>query len=297
MRTMKRQPLDERSKYLRELVLTMIDGPRRGHVGSAYSMIELLRVLYDDILQVDPKNPLWLDRDRFILSKGNGCLGLYAILADKGFFDRKELAHFCHLDGLLGGHPEPDIPGVEVATGSLGHGLSLGLGMALAMRSKQSAVSSQQQKNQNTLNDRQLSTANRLPSVFILLGDGECNEGSVWEAALCAGKHHLDSLIVLVDYNHMQSYGTTEEVQDLEPFADKWRAFNWSVQELDGHDIAALRKSLKKLPLAKGRPTCLICHTVKGKGIGMIEANPDWHHKRGITDEEMKELKKQLEKY
>ena len=192
-------PLDRRSKDLRKEVLRAFGAGNRGHLGSAFSLVELLRVLYDDVLRFDPERPLWEGRDRMILSKGHGCLALYAILADKGFFPREELARFCKPDGILGGHPEfGKVPGVEASTGSLGHGLSLGVGMALALRARPGAG-----------------------RVFVVDSDGECNEGSLWEAALSAAKHRLDNLTVLVDYNHMQSYGTTGEVLDLEPLADK----------------------------------------------------------------------------
>jgi transketolase len=238
----------------------------RGHLGSAFSLVEMLRVLYDDILRFDPARPQWAERDRMILSKGHGCLALYAILADKGFFPREELARFCKPDGILGGHPEfGKVPGVEASTGSLGHGLSLGVGRALALRG----------------------SGHR---VFVLDSDGECNEGSLWEAALSAAKHRLDHLTVLVDYNHMQSYGTTREVLDLEPLADKWRAFGFATEEIDGHDVRALRHALGRVPFSAGRPSVLICHTVKGKGVPFLEGNAAWHHRNKVTPEELAAL-------
>ena len=263
--------LDERSKYLRRRIIETLNATRRGHVGAALSLIEILRVLYDDVLRYDPKNPKWSERDRCILSKGHGCLALYAILAEKKFFPGAELEKFCAFDGILGGHPEHRVPGVEVSTGSLGHGLSLGVGMAL--------------------NGRYEKAEHR---VFVIIGDGESNEGTVWEAALCAGKHKLDKLIVIVDYNKQQSYGTTTDVQDMEPFGDKWRAFGFEVKEIDGHDVDALRSALGGLPFGAGKPSVLICHTVKGKGVSFVENDLKWHHKNRVTDEEIQNLLSEL---
>lgn len=266
-------PLDRRSKDLRVQILRAFAAGKRGHLGSAFSLVEMLRVLYDHVLRFDPASPHWEGRDRMILSKGHGCLALYAILADKGFFPDSELLKFCHLDGKLGGHPERGkVPGVEASTGSLGHGLSLGIGMAMALRSRPEAG-----------------------RVFVIDSDGECNEGSLWEAALSAAKHRLDNLTVLVDYNHMQSYSTTAEVLDLEPMADKWRAFRWAVQEVDGHDVEAIRAILARTPFNPGRPSVLICHTIKGKGIKQLEWNAGWHHKNKVSEDEVAALLAGLE--
>lgn len=265
--------LDSRSIELRKTIVAMMECARRGHLASALSVVEILRVLYDDVLRYDPKNPQWSQRDRCILSKGHGCLALYAILAEKGFFPTEELWKFCKSEGILGGHPEyGKIPGVEASTGSLGHGLSIGIGFALNARYEKS--------------DHR---------VFVVISDGESNEGSVWEAALCAGKHRLSNLTVLVDYNKQQSYGTTFEVQDLEPFADKWKAFGFQVAEVDGHDVSALRSVLAGLPLGPDRPSAIICHTRKGKGIGFVEGNLEWHHKNRVSDEEIRSLFAALE--
>jgi transketolase len=256
-------PLDSRSRQLRLLTIRALAGGQRGHIGSTMSLIELLRVLYDDVLQHRPHEPDWPDRDRCILSKGHGCLALYALLADKGYFPLEALDSFCHFDGLLGGHPERGkVPGVEASTGALGHGLSIGVGLALAVRMQ-----------------------GRSSRIAVVLGDGEINEGSVWEAAMSASKHGLDNLIALVDYNKLQSYGPTREVQDLEPLADKWRAFGFVTHEVDGHDVAALRRILIRLPFQTGRPSALICHTVKGKGIPFAEGRADWHHKSRLSSE------------
>ncbi|MBM3549419.1 MAG: transketolase, partial [Alphaproteobacteria bacterium] len=206
--------LDERSRYLRTLVIDALEGGGRGHVGAALSLIEIVRVLYDDILKVRPNEPRWPDRDRLILSKGHGCLGLYALLADKGFVTMEDLRKQCRPGALLGGHPEIRIPGVEASTGALGHGLAIGVGLALAARMQK-----------------------RPSRVYVIMGDGESNEGSVWEAALMASKHKLANLTVLLDYNKMQSYGTVPDVLPLEPLADKFKAFGFGVAEVDGHDV------------------------------------------------------------
>ena len=252
--------MDARSLHLRRLCLRALAGGRRGHIGSTLSLVEILRVLYDDVLRVDPRHPRDPDRDRCILSKGHGCIALYAVLADKGFFPLDELDRFCRKDGILGGHPEHGkVPGVEASTGSLGHGLAIGAGMALAARLQK-----------------------RGSRVFVVLGDGEINEGSVWEAALCAGKHHLAHLTAIIDYNKVQSAGPTREIQDLEPLVDKWRAFNFATVEVDGHDVAALRATFARLPLDPTRPTAIICHTVKGKGLPFAENDAGWHHRSSI---------------
>lgn len=248
--------LDDRSKYLRSLVVRGLKGGNRGHVGSSMSPIEILRVLYDDVMHYDPQNPAMKKRDRCILSKGHGCLALYALLADKRYFPVEELDRFCHRDGILGGHPEQNkVPGVEASTGALGHGLSIGVGMALAARM-----------------DR------RDSRVFVTMGDGEINEGSVWEAAMCAGKHKLSNLIAIIDYNKIQSAGLTRDIQDLEPLADKWTSFGFAVEEVDGHNIEALRAVFARTPFNLEKPTAIIAHTIKGKGIPFAEGDPKWHH-------------------
>jgi len=263
--------LDKRSKDLRRTIIKTLAAGGRGHVGAALSLVEIFRVLYDDILRYDAKNPQWFERDRCILSKGHGCLALYIMLAEKGFFPEEELWKFCKSDGMLGGHPEIKVPGVEASTGSLGHGLSIGIGKAL------NAV--YEKANYRT---------------FVVVGDGECNEGSIWEAALCAGKHQLSNLTVMVDYNKHQSYGSTKEVQDLEPFADKWKAFGFGVVEVDGHDVAALQKVLSNLPQETDKPTAIICHTIKGKGIAAAENNLTWHHKSKLKEDEVESLLAEL---
>jgi len=265
--------LDTRSKDLRRLVVRALDGGGRGHVGSSMSLIEILRVLYDDVLRFRPSEPKWPDRDRMILSKGHGCLALYVMLVDKGFIEAEALDTFCRRDSILGGHPEAGkIPGVEASTGALGHGLSVGLGMALAVRAQK-----------------------RDSRVFVVMGDGEINEGSVWEAAMCAGKHRLANLTAIIDYNKIQSAGPTREIQDLEPLADKWRAFGFVPREIDGHDVGALRAVFRQLPLAADKPSAIICHTVKGKGIPFAENDPNWHHKAKLSADTVSQMYGALE--
>jgi transketolase len=263
--------LDSRSKYLRSLI---IDGlsTGRGHIGSSLSLVEIIRVLYDDVLDVRAAEPDWPERDRFILSKGHGCLALYAVLADHGFFSKEELSRFCKPGALLGGHVDAHIPGIEASTGALGHGFPIGVGAAIAARMR-----------------------GRSSRVFVVMGDGELNEGSVWEAALAASKHKLDNLTAIVDYNKLQSYGRIEDVLPLEPLADKWRAFGFDVREVDGHDVAALREAFDALPFCKGKPNAIIAHTLKGRGIGFAELNAAWHHKSSLDAAAIDELRRALE--
>ena len=264
--------LDKRSIALRRKILDVVNVARRGHVGSAFSSMEIVRVLYDYFLKFKPKTPHWEMRDRFIFSKGHGCLSLYTMLAEKGFVDRQDLYTFCKFGSAFGGHPQyGKVAGVEASTGSLGHGMSIAIGMALSAKIKREKW-----------------------KTVILLSDGECNEGSTWEGILAASKHKLDNLFVLVDYNKMQSYGKTYEVLDLEPFALKWESFGFRVFEVIGHDVAELKSTIGKALKKISRPTVVICHTIKGKGVPFIEQNPDWHHKNLITDSEMERLYKEL---
>ena len=259
--------LDERARALRRMQVEAMESAGRGHLPSALSLTEVLRVLYDDVLRFRSQQPDWRLRDRFILSKGHGCLALYAVLADKGFFPVSELATYCAADSRLGGHPETKVPGVEASTGALGHGLAIGVGMALAAR-----------------------LDGRDSRVFVVLGDGETNEGSVWESAMSAAKHKLANLVAIVDYNKFQSYGRTSEVLELEPLADKWRSFGFAVAEVDGHDVDGLRGTFAALPLEARKPSAVICHTVKGKGIPFIENDARWHHKSKLSAEEITAL-------
>jgi transketolase len=255
--------LDRRSLNIRRRIVQTMAWGGRGHIAPALSVVEIVRVLYDDILKYDSSDPYWSERDRFILSKGHGCLAQYVMLAEKGFFPESELQNFCGFDSILGGHPEHGkIPGVEASTGALGHGPSIGVGMALAGKRDGKDY-----------------------RVFVVVGDGECDEGSIWEAAMSASKHKLDNLTILIDYNKQQSYDTTFAVQDLEPFADKWQAFGFDVHEVDGHSVEDLKQTLLNLPSNNNKPAAVICHTIKGRGINFVERDLSWHHKSKVDDE------------
>ena len=265
--------LDERSKYLRRLIIQTLESGKRAHLGSAMSIVEIIRVLYDDFLNINSNNIKDINRDRFILSKGHGCLALYALLADKNFFNKDELLKFCHFDSILGGHPEHGmVPGVEASTGALGHGMPIAVGMALAAKI-------QKRKNK----------------IIVLVGDGELNEGSCWEAAMSASKHQLTNLTVLVDYNKIQSYGFVKDVLDPEPLIDKWISFGFSVNEINGHDVNQLKENLNKLPFNKLQPNLIICHTIKGKGFKFAENQPTWHHKSNLSESEISDMYESIE--
>jgi transketolase len=263
---------DKRSRQIRKKIIEILVASGRGHIGSALSLVEILRVLFDDILCYNATKPNWKDRDRLILSKGHGCLALYVFLSEKGYFEEKELYSACKFESLLGGHPSFNLPGVEAATGALGHGLSIGVGMALAGR-----------------------IDHKTYKTFVILGDGECQEGSIWEAAMNASKHKLDNLVVLVDRNHMQCFGQTEEVQPLEPFSEKWKSFGFNVTECDGHSVNSIRESLNDISSSNGQPNVLICHTVKGMGLQAAANNPEWHHKSRLGEDEAAQLFAELE--
>jgi len=265
--------LDQRSKDLRKLIVKTFISANRGHLPSALSLVEILRVLYDDILNYRPADPKWKERDRCVFSKGHGCLALYVLLAEKGYFPKDELWKFCKKDGILGGHPEQGkIPGVEASTGSLGHGLSIGIGFALNARFERSGY-----------------------HTYVIIGDGESNEGSIWEAALCAAQHRLSNLTVIIDYNKQQSYDSTFKVLNLEPLAEKWKSFGFATTEVDGHNVQQLKSVLSELPLEQNKPSAIICHTIKGKGIPFVEKNLKWHHKSKLKQEEIQALFNALE--
>jgi len=249
--------VDELARRIRVHCVQMTARANASHVGGALSAADILAVLYGKILRFDATKPDWPDRDRFILSKGHACTALYAALAESGYFPLEKLETF-YADGspLVGHATHKDMPGVEVSTGSLGHGLPLSTGMALAGRRD-----------------------GRAYRVFCLVSDGECNEGSTWEPALFAPHHELDNLVVVVDYNKIQSLGRVEEVIDLAPLADKWRAFGWATEELDGHDTRALESALERVPYEAGKPTCIVAHTIKGKGISYMEDELLYHYR------------------
>ncbi len=248
---------------VRRHVVEMTHRSGASHIGTSFSMTELLTVLYNGVLQVDPANPNRQLRDRFILSKGHGCAAFYATLAECGFFPVERLETFFQNGSTLVGHAtHKGIPGVELSTGSLGHGLPVATGMALYAKRN-----------------------NQPYRVFAILSDGECDEGSIWEAALFAGHHKLDNLTVIVDYNKIQSLDRVEEVLDLEPLAAKWAAFQWSVREIDGHNLGEIDSVLGDVPVATGKPSCIIAHTVKGKGVSFMEDKLLWHYRSPDEDE------------
>jgi len=255
--------LAELARALRIRTLRMTHRAKSSHIGTCFSMAELLAVLYGGVLRVDPARPDWPDRDRFVLSKGHGCAILYAVLAERGFFPASWLDRFYQDGSPLWGHAtHHGVPGVEVSTGSLGHGLSLACGMALAAKHDGHSW-----------------------RVFTLLSDGECDEGSTWEAVLFAPHHTLDNLVAIVDYNKIQSFGTVKQVLDLEPLAEKWRAFGWAVREIDGHAIEAIVEGCERVPFERGSPSCIIAHTVKGKGVSFMEDDLLWHYRSPDADE------------
>ena len=247
---------------IRQHSLKMVHAARASHIGGVLSMADLLAVLYAQILNVRPEDPLWQDRDRFILSKGHCAAGVYAALALRGFIPLEELQSYGRDGSRLMAHISHKVPGVEFSTGSLGHGLPFGCGRALAAK--------RQGKDWR---------------VFVMLSDGELNEGSNWEAILFAPHHRLDNLIAIVDYNKIQSFGSVSDVLELDPLAGKFHAFRWAVREVDGHDHHAIGKALGELPWERGKPSCLIAHTIKGKGVPFMENQLLWHYRNPNDDQ------------
>lgn len=263
--TLQDNQIDTRQMALaiRRHAVNMTHLGKSSHVGSVLSLADILAVLYGRVMALDPRDPRWEGRDRFILSKGHAGAGVYAALAERGFMPVEQLKTHYQNGSKLSGHvSHKGVPGVEFSTGSLGHGLSVGTGMALA--AKRGA---------------------RPYRVFVVLSDGECDEGSNWEAIMFAAHHKLDNLVVAVDYNKIQSLASVADTLALEPFAEKWRAFGWHVIEADGHDHAALLEALDVRPGARGKPTVVICHTTKGKGISFMEGQVLWHYRTPQGDE------------
>ncbi|WP_394823043.1 transketolase [Pendulispora albinea] len=256
-----RDALAARARTIREHIVALCISPEGGHLGGALSLADILTVLYFSVLRVDPNDPAHPDRDIFILSKGHGVLALYATLAERGFFPVDELATFGQPGSRLMAHPVRAVPGIEMPTGSLGHGLSLALGFALASRDRDEA---------------------RRRRVFCVLGDGELQEGSVWEAAMAAPSLRLDNLVAIVDRNGLQITGPTEQTVRLEPLVERWRSFGWMVHDVDGHDIDRLKDVLSSSqpPNTPGTPTVLVAKTVKGKGIAAVEGTLKSHFAR-----------------
>jgi len=251
------------SKKLRRRILELVYRTGSPHIGSSFSCVDILIALYWQMMSISPEDPSNANRDRFILSKGHGCPALYAVLAEKGFLSGTDLHGFAKDGGTFEQHPRRDIQkGIEVSSGSLGHGLSIGIGMALAARSD-----------------------SRNFITYVLLGDGELNEGSVWEAAMFAAQHSLDNLVAIVDYNKMQALGFSKDIIDLNPLCEKWSSFGWCCKEVDGHNVVDLQRTLREVPFLKGKPSIVVAHTMKGKGVSFMENSLLWHY-RCPDDEE-----------
>lgn len=248
--------ITQKAAEIRKMIYIIAHHAGGGHMGAAFSMADIITTLYfGDVLKYNPENPEWEERDRFVLSKGYACYALYAVLAKAGYFAEEELKNVGKPGSKFGGHPKiNEIPGVEASTGALGHGLSFAIGMALAHKID---------KKEN--------------HFYTVLGDGECQEGSVWEGALSAPALQLDNLTVIVDYNKLQAMDDLENIVGMKPFADKWRDFGWNVLEIDGHCIKEIRDAL--LERKKGVPTVIIANTVKGKGVSFMEGVPIWHYR------------------
>ena len=262
----------ELAKRVRIHALKMTSSGKSSHIGAVFSMADALSVLYGRVMNVDPSDPSWSERDRFILSKGHAGAGVYAVLAECGFFPVDKLkTHYQDGSDLSGHVSHKGIPGVELSTGSLGHGLSVGTGMAYGAKL-------------DSLGHR----------VFVMLSDGEMDEGSNWEAILFAAHHKLDNLVAVVDYNKIQSLAPVVDTIGLEPFADKWRTFGWSVVEVDGHDHGALAEAMSSLPIETNKPSVVICHTTKGKGVSFMENTVLWHY-RSAQGEEFEAALRELE--
>ncbi|MBM3793498.1 MAG: transketolase [Acidobacteria bacterium] len=251
-------------KTIRRHIINMVGAAKSGHPGGSLSAVELLVSLYfGGQLKHDPKNPEWKDRDRFILSKGHACPVLYAVMAEAGYCPVDKLNTLRQLGSIYQGHPDRRfLPSLEASTGSLGQGLSVALGMGFAARLDKS------------------------PSrAYVVLGDGEIQEGQIWEAAMFGAYHKLDNVCAIVDYNKIQLDGWVKDIMGLEPLGDKWRAFGWHVVEFDGHDLAKVDAAFNEARNTKGKPTCLLAHTVKGKGVSFMENNPKWHGVAPNADE------------
>lgn len=263
--------LNKKATELRKTIISMIVKAHASHIGSAFSALDIILFLYERVLRIDPKNNNDLSRDIFILSKGWAVSALYAVLSSKGFFAKELLIEYCtNGSKMIGTSTRNGIPGIEATTGSMGHGLPISVGMALASRRK-------------GINNR----------IFVMISDGECDEGSTWEAALLAGHHKLDNLVVIVDHNKWQSFGRVEDILNLEPFSKKWEAFGWEVTEINGHDFSEMDKVFSKLPIQKNKPSVVIAHTIKGKGVSLLENKNEWHYKTP-SEKELQVAEKEL---
>lgn len=258
--------MNEITDNIRKSILHMVHYSKSSHVGTCLSIVEILYSLYFRVMNVDPAMPKKPDRDKFILSKGHGSAALYATLAEKCFFPKKILDRFYIDNGMLPGHVDMTVvPGLEASAGSLGHGLSIGVGMAIA--------------------NRQMGNPGK---VYVLLGDGECNEGSVWEAVMLANQLRLENLMAIVDYNRLQGFGYTKDVIDQHNLSDRWASFGWNAYDVDGHDVNELEKTLL---LPQQGPKVIIAHTVKGKGVSFMENRLEWHYKSPNDEQYMQAMK------
>lgn len=265
--------LKQKAKDLRKDILTMIYNAQSGHPGGSLSEIDMLVGLYYYKLKIDPKNPHWQDRDRFVLSKGHASPGLYAVLADKGFFPKSELDGFRKINRMLQGHPELSTPGIDFAGGALGQGMSFALGIALACKLDKKNC-----------------------KVYAMIGDGEAQEGAVWEASMAAAFHKLENFIAILDKNQVQQTGKTKEIMDIGNVALKWKVFGWNVIDINGHDMPQIVKALDKAAKMKnGKPTIIISNTIKGKGVSFMELNHKFHGK-APNEEEYKKAIDEIEK-
>jgi transketolase len=249
------QDLQAIAKKVRREIVEMITEAKSGHPGGSLSAVEIVVTLFLDVLRHDPQNPKWPDRDHFLMSKGHGCPVLYSVMAECGYSFPDPLNSLRKLGSVFQGHPDVRfIPALEASTGSLGQGLSIGIGMALAAK------------------------LDRRPSrAYVVVGDGEIQEGQIWEAAMFAGDKHVDNLVCIVDYNRIQLDGFVDDIMPIEPVSDKWRSFNWHAIEVDGHDISKLQAAFSEAASTNGKPTAIIAHTVKGKGVSFMENNPKFH--------------------
>lgn len=249
------QQLQEIARQVRRNIITMLAEAKSGHPGGSLSAVEIVTALYFQEMKVDPQNPHWPDRDRFVLSKGHAAPVLFSVLAEKGFFPREELLTFRKINSRLQGHPDmKKAPGVDMSTGSLGQGFSTAIGMALAGKLDKKDY-----------------------RVYVLLGDGESQEGQVWEAAMAAAHYRLDNLVVFYDHNGLQIDGPCEVVMNVDPVAEKFRAFGWHVTEIDGHSFSQIREALALARKTAGKPTLILAETIKGKGVSFMENQVGWH--------------------
>ncbi|MDD5496299.1 MAG: transketolase [Candidatus Omnitrophica bacterium] len=246
--------LQKKAIEIRKDILKMLTLAGSGHTGGSLSLVEILLALYDYKLRHDPKKPGWKERDRLLLSKGHGCPALYAVLASEGYFPKEKLWTLRKLGSQLQGHPQLGLAGVEISSGSLGQGLSIANGMALAARLDKSNV-----------------------RIYCLMGDGETNEGQVWEAAMTSAHYELDNICAIIDFNKLQIDGFCCDIKDMGPYTHKWKDFGWHVIETDGHDIVKMMDALDEAGDTKGEPTIIIAHTVKGKGVSFVENKVEWH--------------------